>query len=65
MRGLGVVLLAVGVLASKRPETKVMRRNYGGFKPVVGDRPLEPRKFRGAGGGFIGGHLAEGDHYKL
>lgn len=65
MRGLGVVLLAVGVLASKRLETKVMRRNYGGFKPVVGDRPLEPRKFQGAGGGFIGGHLAEGDHYKL
>ena len=47
MGGLSVVLLAaVGVLASKRP-SKVMRRNYGGFKPVVGDRRLEQKKRRG------------------
>ena len=58
MGGLGVVLLAaVGVLASKRDPSKVMRRNYGGFKPVVGDRRLEPKKTAGMGGGSFKGAI--------
>jgi len=41
----GVAVLATaaaGLLARSKRASKVMVRNYGGFKPVVGDRQGHP-----------------------